>query len=186
MRLMGRGVSACATCDGAFFKGEKLAIVGGGDTALEEAIFLTRFASEVHVIHRRNELRGSKIMRERTSKNSKIKFIWDTVVTDILGEDKVTGLKLKNVKTGKESEFSCGGFFVAIGHQPNTKLFDGQLDMKNDYIITDGKSTKTSVPGVFASGDVQDHYYRQAITAAGSGCMAAIDAERYLEVLEHS
>ena len=181
MRLMGKGVSACATCDGAFFKGEKLAMVGGGDTAMEEAIFLTRFADEVTIIHRRHELRASKIMQERGMKNPKIKFLWDTVVTDVLGKNSVTGLRIKNVKTNEEKDFPCDGFFVAIGHEPNTKLFEGQLEMKNGYIVTDPKSTKTGVPGVFASGDVQDHYYRQAVTAAGSGCMAAIDAERYLE-----
>lgn len=186
MRLMGKGVSACATCDGAFFKGEKLALVGGGDTALEEAMFLTRFADEVTLIHRRRELRASKIMQQRAMKNPKIKFLWDTVVTDVLGENGVTGLKIKNVKTGGEKDFPCGGFFVAIGHEPNTKLFEGRLQMKNGYIVTEPKSTKTSVPGVFASGDVQDHYYRQAVTAAGSGCMAAIDAERYLEASEHA
>lgn len=183
-RLMGKGVSACATCDGAFFKGEKLALVGGGDTAMEEALFLTRFATEVHVIHRRDQLRASKIMQDRAKKNPKIKIIWNSIVVDVLGKDKLTGLRIKNVKTGKESDFSCGGFFVAIGHNPNTKLFENQLDMKNSYIITKPKSTLTNIPGVFASGDVQDHYYRQAVTAAGSGCMAAIDAERYLESLE--
>lgn len=183
-RLMGRGVSACATCDGSFFKNEKLALVGGGDTAMEEAMFLTRFASSVTVIHRSEEFRASKIMLERAQKNPKIQFILNTVVEDVLGEDSCKGLKLKNVKTGEVSEFACGGFFVAIGHQPNTKLFEGQVTTHNNYIVTEGKSTKTNLVGVFASGDVQDHYYRQAITAAGSGCMAAIDAERYLETLE--
>lgn len=182
-RLMGRGVSACATCDGAFFKGEKLALVGGGDTAMEEALFLTRFASEVNVIHRRHELRASKIMQDRALKNPKIKFVWDTVVTNVLGENSMTGLQLKNVKTNKFWDEPFGGLFVAIGHEPNTKLFEDQLEMTNGYIFTEPKSTKTKIPGVFAAGDVQDHYYRQAVTAAGSGCMAAIDAERYLEAL---
>lgn len=180
-RLMGRGVSACATCDGAFFKNEKLVLVGGGDTAMEEAVFLTRFASEVYVIHRRDYLRASKIMQDRAFKNPKIKFIWNSEIVEIVGENAVTGIKIKNVLNGEVSDFACSGVFVAIGHQPNTTLFEGQLDMENGYLVTQGKSTKTNIPGVFASGDVQDHYYRQAITAAGSGCMAAIDAERYLE-----
>lgn len=180
-RLMGRGVSACATCDGAFFKGEKLVLVGGGDTAMEEAIFLTRFATEIHVIHRREQLRASKIMQDKAKKNQKIHFAWNTVVTDILGKDKLTGIKIKNILTGEEKQFECGGLFVAIGHKPNTSLFEGQITMKNNYIITKPDSTLTNVPGVFAAGDVQDHVYRQAVTAAGSGCMAAIDCERYLE-----
>lgn len=183
MPLMGKGVSACATCDGAFFKGEKIAVVGGGDTALEEATFLTRFATEVTVIHRRDTLRASKIMQDKAHKNPKIKFIWDSEVVDILGEERMTAVKLKNVKTGKEQEIPFGGLFVAIGHSPNTKLFANQLPLKNGYIETEKGSTKTKIPGVFASGDVADHYYRQAVTAAGTGCMAAIDAERYLENL---
>ena len=182
-RLMGKGVSACATCDGAFFRNEKLAIVGGGDTAVEEALFLTRFASEVHLIHRRDKLRASKIMQEKALKHPKIKIIWDTVVDEIVGKESVEGLKLKNVKTGAITDFACGGIFVAIGHKPNTQLFEGKLKMHNGYLVTENKSTKTEIPGVFAAGDVQDHYYRQAVTAAGSGCMAAIDAERYLESL---
>lgn len=185
-RLMGHGVSACATCDGAFFKGEKLALVGGGDSALEEATFLTRFATEVHVIHRRDRLRASKIMQDRAMNNPKIKFIWDSTVTDILGKDRVERVQIKNLKTMKEYEFPCGGLFVAIGHQPNTSLFEGKLEMTNGYIVTKGQSTLTSVEGVFAAGDVQDHYYRQAVTAAGTGCMAAIDAEKFLEALEHT
>lgn len=182
-QLMGRGVSACATCDGSFFKNEKLVIVGGGDTALEEAQFLTRFASEVHLVHRRDTLRASKIMQDRALKNPKIKFIWNSEVVDVLGENSVTGVKLKNTQTGEITDFACGGLFVAIGHQPNTKIFADQLKLHNDYIITEKGSTKTDIVGVFACGDVQDHYYRQAVTAAGSGCMAAIDAERYLESL---
>lgn len=182
-RLMSKGVSACATCDGAFFKNEKLVIVGGGDTALEEAQFLTRFASEVHLVHRRESLRASKIMQDRALNNPKIKFIWNSEIVDILGENSVTGVKLKNVQTGATTDFACTGVFVAIGHQPNTRIFEGQLKVVNGYLETEGKSTKTAITGVYACGDVQDHYYRQAVTAAGSGCMAAIDAERYLESL---
>lgn len=182
-RLMGRGVSACATCDGFFFKNLEIAVAGGGDSACEEANFLTKFASKVTLIHRRDSLRASKIMAERTLQNPKIRMIWDTVIDDVLGKDEVTGLKLRNVKTGATSEFKTSGLFVAIGHSPNTKIFDGQLELDaKKYILTHGGS-KTSVPGVFACGDVQDKIYRQAITAAGSGCMAAIDAERHLESL---
>jgi thioredoxin reductase (NADPH) len=182
-RLLGRGLSTCATCDGFFFQEQQIAVVGGGDSALEEALFLTKFADKVTVIHRRDALRASKIMQERAFKNDKIEFLWDSVVVDLLGDSTLEGARTRNVKTGEESDLGLGGLFVAIGHVPNTKIFEGQLDMDPaGYIIThDG--TRTNVEGVFACGDVQDHVYRQAITAAGSGCMAAIDAERWLESL---
>ncbi len=189
--FMGYGVSSCATCDGFFFKGMKVVVVGGGDTAMEEANYLTRHASEVIVIHRRDQLRASKIMQDRAKANPKIKFMFDTIVEEILGkveEDRksVTGVRVRNVKTNEISEIECAGFFTAIGHEPNAKIFRGILDMdENGYLITKKSTSETNVEGVFASGDVQDHYYRQAVTAAGTGCMAAIDAERYLEMKEY-
>lgn len=186
-RLLGKGVSSCATCDGAFFKNNRLVVVGGGDSAMEEATFLTRFASEVTVVHRRDSLRASKIMQDRALKNPKIKFIWDTEILEVLGKDSVTGAKLRNLKTGATSEIPCEGFFVAIGHEPNTSFLKDQveLDEKGYIVLNKRPTTATNVKGVFASGDVQDTIYRQAITAAASGCQAAIDAERYLETIHH-
>jgi len=186
-KLMGHGVSACATCDGYFFKNQRVAVVGGGDTAMEEATFLTKFASGVNVVHRRDKLRASKIMQERAMANPKISFTWDSEVEEVLGvkEGKVTGVKLMNLKSGKSSVLDVDGLFIGIGHQPNTKLFQGQLELTAAGYIQTILGTRTSIPGVFAAGDVQDSVYRQAVTAAGSGCMAALDAERYLEELKH-
>ncbi len=183
-RLWGHGVSSCATCDGFFFKGKELVVVGGGDSAMEEATFLTKFATKVSVIHRRDKLRASKIMQDRAMKNEKISFVWNSVVEDVLGQDVVTGVRIRNVVTGKTSELPCAGFFLAIGHRPNTALFTGQLKMDGAGYIQTNHGTATNIPGVFAAGDVQDSHYRQAITAAGTGCMAAIDAERFLEASE--
>jgi len=180
-RLSGRGVSWCATCDGFFFREKVLAVVGGGDSAMEEANFLTRFATKVYVIHRRHSLRASKIMVERANANPKIEFIWNTEVIDVLGDEKVSGLKLRNLVTGEESDKDFDGLFVAIGHLPRSELLVGQIDLDGEgYVKVDGRSTRTNQAGVFACGDLVDHTYRQAITAAGSGCQAALDAERFL------
>jgi thioredoxin reductase (NADPH) len=180
-RLSGHGVSWCATCDGFFFRDQDIAVVGGGDSALEEATFLTRFARSVTVVHRRDALRASAIMQDRARANPKIRFAWDSVVTEVVGEDRVAGIKLQNTKTGEESFIEVSGIFVAIGHDPRSELFTGQLELDDEgYLIVDQPSTRTKIPGVFASGDVVDHTYRQAVTAAGSGCSAALDAERWL------
>jgi thioredoxin reductase (NADPH) len=186
-KLMGRGISTCATCDGFFFKDQNIMVVGGGDSALEEALYLSRLGRKVDVVHRRDTLRASKIMQERALKNPKIQFVWDTVVEDIFDVErgKVTGVRLKNVKTGAREERPVDGLFVAIGHQPNTEIFRGQVELlPTGYVTVKPGSAETSVPGVFAAGDVQDFTYRQAVTAAASGCMAALEAERYLEAAE--
>jgi|TARA_B100001741_G_scaffold58398_1_gene45761 thioredoxin reductase (NADPH) len=181
-RLIGHGLSTCATCDGFFFRDQEIAVVGGGDSALEEAIFLTKFASKVSIIHRRDELRASKIMQQRAFNNPKIEFIWNSTVEEIIGEEKVEGVILSNTVTSEKKSLPVTGLFIAIGHRPNTDLFIDQLQMdENGYLVTGADSSITNVEGVFACGDVQDHTYRQAITAAGSGCMAALDAERWLE-----
>src|SRR6058998_802746 len=186
-KLMGRGVSTCATCDGFFFKDQNIMVVGGGDSAMEEALYLSRLGKKVDVVHRRDTLRASKIMQERAFKNPKIEFIWDTAVEDVLdpAKGKVTAVRLRNVKTGALSDRQVDGLFVAIGHEPNTQIFRGQIALlPNGYIKVKPGTTETSVPGVFAAGDVQDHVYRQAVTAAGTGCMAALEAERYLEATQ--
>jgi thioredoxin reductase (NADPH) len=181
-RLIGHGLSTCATCDGFFFRGQEIGVVGGGDSAIEEALFLTKFASSVTIIHRRDSLRASKVMQDRAHANEKIKFMWNTQVTDLVGDSKLESVKLKNLVTGEESSAAFTGLFVAIGHRPNTDLFKGVLDMEESgYLKTVPGRSLTNIDGVFACGDVQDHTYRQAITAAGSGCMAAIDCERWLE-----
>jgi thioredoxin reductase (NADPH) len=180
-RLSGHGVSWCATCDGFFFREQDIAVVGGGDSAMEEATFLTRFARSVTVIHRRDALRASKIMQDRATANPKIRFAWDSEVTEVVGEDRVTGLKLRNVRTGEESTLAVSGIFIAIGHDPRSELFTGVLATDADgYLLVEQPSTRTAIDGVFAAGDVVDHTYRQAVTAAGTGCAAALDAERWL------
>jgi thioredoxin reductase (NADPH) len=184
-KLLGHGVSTCATCDGFFFRGQELLVVGGGDSAVEEALFLTRFATKVTVIHRRDTLRASKIMQDRAFDHPKIGFRWDSEIDEVLGDGQVSGARIRNVKSGATEDVAAGGVFVAIGHTPNTSLFEGQLELSNGYIVVEEPSTRTSVEGVFAAGDVVDFIYRQAVTAAGMGCKAAIDAERFLEAQGH-
>jgi thioredoxin reductase (NADPH) len=184
-RLLGHGVSTCATCDGFFFRGQELLVVGGGDSAIEEALFLTRFATKVTLVHRRDTLRASKIMQDRAFAHPKIDFLWDSVVEEVIGDGQVAGAKVRNVKTDERTDVAAGGVFVAIGHTPNTSLFEGQLELSDGYIVVQEPSTSTSVEGVFAAGDVVDFVYRQAITAAGMGSKAAIDAERFLEAQGH-
>jgi thioredoxin reductase (NADPH) len=184
-RLLGHGVSTCATCDGFFFRGQELLVVGGGDSAVEEALFLTRFATKVTLVHRRDALRASKIMQDRAFDHPKIDFLWDSVIEEVVGDGQVAGAKVRNLKTEQTSQVPAGGVFVAIGHTPNTSLFEGQLELSNGYIVVQEPSTSTSVEGVFAAGDVVDFVYRQAITAAGMGSKAAIDAERFLEAQGH-
>lgn len=180
-RLLGHGVSTCATCDGFFFRGQPIVVIGGGDSAMEEATFLTKFASHVTIVHRRDKLRASKIMQDKAMKNDKISFRWNSMVEEVLGDDVVTGLRLRDAVTNDTTTLDCKGVFVAIGHTPNTQLFRGQIDTDANGYIQTSHGTATNVPGVFAAGDVQDPHYRQAITAAGTGCMAAMDAERFLE-----
>jgi thioredoxin reductase (NADPH) len=184
--LYGRGVSVCATCDGFFYRDREVVVIGGGDTAMEEAVFLTRFAKQVTVIHRRNSLRATPVLADRALTNKAIRFKWDSVLTEIIADQSgVTGVRIRNLKTNEESELSCDGVFIAIGHQPNTGLFAGQLDMDDEGYILTQNGTETNIPGVFAAGDVQDHQFRQAVTAAGTGCMAAIQAERFLDDLPY-
>jgi thioredoxin reductase (NADPH) len=186
-RLRGRGVSACATCDGFFFRDRDLVVVGGGDTAMEESTFLTKFANKVSIVHRRDEFRASKIMQDRALSNPKVDVIWDTEVDEVTGDDAVTGVKLRNVRSGDVTDFPTDGVFMAIGHTPNTQLFEGQLELTDKgYIVIEEPTTRTSVPGVFAAGDVTDSIYRQAVTAAGQGCKSAMDAERFLEHEAHA